>query len=75
MKPDLEKDIKQYRMREEIMERDPHAFDRVNLVSPSELRNILHRSDYVFDPAYTIDKNGNMRIHEISIMRNPYKDD
>ena len=27
--------------------------------------------NYIFDPAYTIDKDGNMRITEISLIRKP----
>lgn len=53
---------------EAIYDKNPHAFDRVNIIPHSELKRVLEQSDsYHFDPSYTIDENENVRIKEVSL--------
>ena len=67
--PMLEESIKQDRILADILDAEPHAFDRVNVVSPDELKHALGLSDdYRFDPRYTIDEKGNVRLIEVSII-------
>lgn len=57
----------------DILDKDPHAFDRVNVLSPDELKRALNLPDnYRFDPSYAIDEKGNTRIIELSLMCDPF---
>ena len=68
--PMLEKDIEQDHLMKDIFDNNPHAFDRVNVITSRELKCALGQTDaYCFDPAYIIDKDGNMQIKEISLVR------
>ena len=67
--PMLEDAIKQEEILSNILDEDPHAFDRVNVLSPDQLKDALRLSDdYRFDPRYTIDEKGNTRLIEVSIV-------
>ena len=56
--------------RVQIMSADPDAFDRVQIMSADEVKRVLELSEqYYQEPTIMTDKNGQMRITEVSIVK------